>query len=272
MSKSETCAELQRLQRHRSVIIKSRIMQANRLQAIIAGTIGYHSGMEEKKRQALFKEASKVISAVEEGAMEHDMKHIILTTLIGIRAFNETELPIKKSMERLAKTLPVASWAELPEQKGFGLLSLATVIGETGNLDNYTNPAKVWKRMGCAPIQFNDDTFMGATWKSGKDGKLPSGIWSEAGYSPRRRSVAYVIGENLIRGNFDGIGKSKKDGPYRKRYAETKARFFAAHPDYESADEDKKGQPGLRCHRHGMLLATKMLLRDLWVEWHKAIG
>ena len=54
----QVAAELQDLQRRRSIVIKSRNMQANRLQAIVAGTLGYHSGMAEKERTKKFAEAA----------------------------------------------------------------------------------------------------------------------------------------------------------------------------------------------------------------------
>ena len=43
---------------------------------------------------------------------------------------------------------------------------------------------------------------MGATWKS--KGGLSAAEWEEFGYSPRRRSVAFVFGENLVKLNFVG--------------------------------------------------------------------
>lgn len=275
----KVCQELQVLQRHRTIVIKSRIMQANRLQAIVAGSIGYSSGMPEKERLKKFVEASKLIRAVVDGDADCPLKFIILTTMVGIDAFRDKESAIEKEQGKLAKTLPVAAWVTSPQQKGFGLQSLATVVGETGNLSNYANPAKVWRRMGCAPHQFDGKTLMGATWKSGREGKLPAAEWESFGYSPRRRSISFVIGENLVKQNGRVVGGASDSdiasdkrvgaddsgietecccvGPYRARYDESKAAIKEKHPDYSD----------LRCHRHGMLLATKLLLKNLWIEW-----
>lgn len=262
------CRELQAAQRHRSIILKSRNMQATRLQAVVAGTLGYHSGLPEKDRAKKFAEAEAVIKAVAAGEkVTTPLRGVIKTTLVGIDAFNEQKTALEKEMTRLAKQLPVAAWVQQPEQRGFGLLFLAIVVGETGDLSNYANPAKVWRRLGCAPWSFDGRTQMGATWKAGKSGKLPASEWEAFGYSPRRRSIAYLIGEGLVKQNFAGGGgdddpngaESQNAGPYRSRYLEAKAAFQAAHPDY----------PKLRCHRHGMLLATKRLLLNLWVEWNR---
>lgn len=61
-------------------------------------------------------------------------------------------------------------------------------------------------------------------------------------------ALMYVIGE--------GIVKQNGEGPYRKRYDEAKVTFAAGHPDYS------KG----RCHSHAMLLASKLLLKNLWIQ------
>jgi len=303
-------AQLVILQRKRSVILKSRNMQANRLQAIVAGTLGYSSGMPEKERRAKFVEASKVIKAIADGKpMDHPMKEVIQVTLTGINAFNNMKAGLEKEMVKFAKQLPVAKWVQKPEQRGFGLLFLAIVIGETGDLFNYSNPGKVWRRLGCAPWEFGGKVHMGASWRMGKD-KLPAEEWSKFGYSPRRRSIAYLIGEGIVKQNtlengggicdaetekksapaanhvgelvgaseetaadVDELGSDDVDestaeteihngripGPYRRRYDETKAAFKASHTDVTD----------LHAHRHGMLLATKRLLRELWIEWWK---
>ena len=52
-------------------------------------------------------------------------------------------------------------------------------------------------------------------------------------------------------------------GPYRAKYEWAKADAQARHPDW----------PKMRCHRHGMLLATKRLLKNLWTVWkHCRLG
>jgi hypothetical protein len=264
------CGELQSLQRQRAVVMKSRIMQANRLQAVVAGTLGYAAGMPEKERKKKFAEAAALIRAVAEGKADHRFKAIILTTLVGTGEFDKLQAGTEKAMLRFARQLPVAAWVEAPEQNGFGPGSLAVVVGEAGDLANYANPAKVWKRLGCAPHAYAGVTQMPSTWRTGKPAKLPAGEWEAMGYSPRRRSIAYLIGENLMRGNIvrGGAGDEAVEtelpdaGPYRARYLAARDAYQAAHADF----------PKLRCHRHGMLLATKLLLKNLWIEWNRPGG
>ena len=105
-------AELRALQRQRAVFIKSRIMVANRLQAIVAGTIGYHSGMEEKERTKKFAEASALIKAIAVGEVSSDLRGLVLTHQVGIDEFERMQAELEKAMAEGAYQFipgPVAS-------------------------------------------------------------------------------------------------------------------------------------------------------------------
>ncbi len=280
--------DLHLLQRQRTVVLKSRIMQANRLQAVVAGQLGYEAKMPESERRKKFVEAGEMIQEIRNGGGNGFVfQGIVQTTLIGIQAFEDLQDQFESEMVKLAKMLPVHKWVEAKEQSGFGTKSLAIVIGETGDLFNYANVAKVWRRMSLAPWTFNGKTLMGATWRSGKEGKLPSTEWELYGYSPRRRSLMYVIGEGLVKQNC----KKNEDkegyswlGPYRAEYDKAKADAIANRPEWTAcsckgtgltAKKTKcsecmgKGKKLKRAHLHGMLVATKLLLANLWAEWRK---
>lgn len=279
---SSLSKELQTLQRQRAIVLKSRNMMANRIRAIVAGELGYSADMAEKDRLKKFKEASDLIKEIVAGGRkDFPLAHIVLVTMIGVTAFDEQKKALEKEMIKRAKHLPVASWVDDRDQLGFGLLFLGIVIGETGDLRNYRNYAKtdprynkrggiarcgavqkLYRRLGCVPWSFNGKTLMGSTWKNYAKtvGKLPKEEWEKFGYSPRRRSIAYLIGAGLIKQNFrkDEDGVVEWVGPYRKCYEESKRSFKVKYPDYT----DK------RCHLHGMLLASKLLLKNLWVVWN----
>jgi hypothetical protein len=258
------CRELQKLQRQRAVLLKFQIMNHNRLRAYVASDLlGYKAQLAEKERKKAFKQAQAMVKKVEamlkkakkEGSenLIVDAYPIIASSLAAIGHYKGIKKMIEEGMKELAEKLPVAAWAATVH--GFGTTSrlfLAEIIGETGDLSNYANPAKVWRRLGCAPFLFDGKTLMGSTWRYGKEGKLPAEQWQEFGYNPRRRSLAYMIGKVIVFSNKD---------IYRARYDETKAAMARKHPEYSK----------LRCDRHGMLLATKMLLRDLWVEWRRRV-
>lgn len=245
------CEQLQELQRQRVCNLKSRIMIENRLVATVATASGYHAGMEEKDRLKRFAEARKIIESVKAGGENETdaASGLILSTLPAIDGFDGMVAAYEKEMEKLAKQLSVYEWLCKPEQRGFGTLSLAKIIGECGDLANYPNPGKLWRRLGCAPYTSKGKTLMPSTWRSQKP-SLTAAEWEDCGYNPRRRSLAYLIGE--------GIVKQNGEGPYRKRYDASKAKAAALHDDWKP----------LRCHRHAMLLATKLLLKLLWCEWN----
>lgn len=280
MNVSEVSAALQSLQKNRARTIKSLNMIRNRLAAVVADEIGYRADMSEADRRSYFKRAWEVVEAVEAGTADSPIAPLIKATLLSVRALEELQTTYEKPMVKLAKKLPVAAWADEPGQRGFGALMLAVVVGETGDLASYANPGKVWRRMGCAPWSYgkgeNRETLMGSTWRrrEKKQNKLPGEEWAKFGYSPRRRSVAYLVGDCLV--------KLNQRGPYRTRWLEAKAAALKSHPEWDWAACKKcKGEGGEDCstcgglkvscghaHLHGMLLASKMLLRNLWCVWN----
>ncbi len=278
MTREEIVADLKTVQRQREWHLKSKNMIQNRLVATVAGTIGYSSGLSDKERMKKFAEAKKVIEQIEAGKVASDVHGIVLTTMISVRGFNEAKMIAEDDMLALVKQLEITAWIAEEEQKGFGLLSLGKILGETGDLANYANPGKVWRRLGCAPFTKEGVTLMGATWRSRSKRKdvvtLHKKDWEEFGYSPRRRSLAYLIGEGLVKRN---------KSIYRERYDTAKAFTLKNRPDWTRCEKCKgtgrigkskcenckgTGEVKMRCHNHAMLLATKLLLKNLWIEWN----
>lgn len=289
-------AEIRELQRVRVVTQKSRIKISNRMIANVASAYGYNAGMDEKEIARRMSDAKVVIRDVQAGKRIEtetpvDMAPIIHATTHSFAGFHATEKVFEKSMENLAKQLPVAKWLQLTDQRGFGLLSLAIIIGECGDLSNYDNPGKLWKRMGCAPIESGGKMRMPSAWRQRKkeNGGLTSAEWENEGYCPRRRSVMFVISESLMKGNGAREPTETRGampaGPYARRYATKKAEVIARNDpewtpeckpckgsgDAKSGGECSKcsgrGFMVMRPHLHGMLLMGKRLLRELWTEW-----
>lgn len=148
--------------------------------------------------------------------------------------------PIEKRLEKLAKMLPVYPW--VAGVRGFGALSLAKIVGEAGDLSNYSNPAKLWKRMGMAVMP------------DGSRQRKVSGAEALAhGYAPQRRSLMYVIG--------DGLVKQNQTGAYRTAYDTYKAYQAEINPDMTPM------QRHLRAKRY----MEKRLLLHLWRAWGLAV-
>jgi hypothetical protein len=145
-----------------------------------------------------------------------------------------------RNLGRQAVQLPV--WDSfVRDVRGCGPLGLALIVGEAGDLSNYSNPAKLWKRLGLAV---------------GSDGRAQRRVANDAseameqGYSPRRRSLMHVVGECLLKQN---------DGAYRAAYDERKDYEIARRPD----------APLIHNHKRALRYMEKRFLLHLWQAWRR---
>lgn len=172
-------------------------------------------------------------------------------------SMRKERLAWKKYIEREAVKLPVWPWVEaIP---GIGAHLLGMIIGETGDLSNYANPAKVWKRMGLA-VELD-----GRAQRRIKGTNTLEKIKAvDAGYSPRRRTVMYLAGAAM-----EMLNKHGKDNPaeYRQLYLAKKAEYVARETGCGRKKCTKeKCTPG---HIRSMALRVmeKRFLKDLWCTW-----
>lgn len=190
------------------------------------------------------------------------------TVVVGVIAsrepFAELESAIDKKLVKLAKSLPV--WSEFAEGvRGCGPGSLAAIVGEAGDLGNYANPAKLWKRMGLAVMDGQRQGNPGAN--------ATAADWVRHGYNKKRRSVMWNIGSN-------GFVKATC-GTYREIYDARKAYLVAraeanGTPVKPSAeikvkDKDKFISAG-HVHRDAQRYAEKAFLKDLWQAWRRTVS
>lgn len=161
----------------------------------------------------------------------------------------------EKTLKKLAKQLPVWEWAK--DVRGCAELSLAQIIGETGDLSGYDNPSKVWKRLGLAPYNGR----AASTWRT--CGGATADDWVEMGYSPARRSVVYNIGECFV----------KAGGPYRELYDQFKEEYAAREWCGRCHNKGDKGDrehcTKAHVHNRAKRKAEKRFIRDLWAAWRK---
>ena len=163
----------------------------------------------------------------------------------------------EKELTDLAKKLPAYPWVQSID--GFGALSFAQIIGEAGDLCRYRTPAKLWTRM-CVGRRPNPD----GSWSNQgfrEDGrrfrasdKLITEWLDDEGrplhwYNAERRSLVYLVSENLMKLNHDS---------YRELYETKKAHY-----------EQAWGKPQMRCHLGALRVVGKRLLKDLWIVWRE---
>ncbi len=234
--RSALLAKLDMACRRRREIIRARTRLSNQIDAkerTITGKL--KSKKAAKNRFVVSPEARKAA------------EDILPTLSHYIEPMKADQRALDKYVEALAKQLPVWPWVE--GIRGVGPLAFGTVIGETGDLSNYGNPAKVWKRLGLAPY----DGKACSTWR--KVGKLKAEEWEALGYVPRRRSVVYLLGWTL---------KMQNKGEYRRIYEERKAYEIARLP------EDVKGRKGWAENR-AIRYMTKRFILHLWLEWNNSV-
>lgn len=238
----EICQNLRELTLRRRDLIRSRTSLTNRIKAVCR-RMSDVSGKDDKEGLKRADELYKLYCAIHSGkkSIEGYPEFLIVKPFFGAR--DEIENGLKspeRAMKALAMQLPVYEWVK--SVRGFGVMNLACVIGETGDLNNYANPGKVWKRMGLAVID-------GQRQRKTTDKELAI----QMGYSPVRRTVMHLLGDSLVKGQ----GKGDEVGEYRKVYDARKAYELERNPEIVKA----------HAHARALRYMEKRVLRELWKVW-----
>jgi hypothetical protein len=189
-----------------------------------------------------------------------------------------------EKMRQLAATLPVYDWWK--ENVFDDPLQLAVIVGEAGDLSNYPDagedgskayrlgrpnrygPAALWKRMGVAVIGAGDgvdDRRQGGLSKSASKEE-----WIEHGYSRKRRSKLFVIGDVITKQaghRYREVYLARKE--YERKRAEGKGLIVApaaSIPKKRAHEFMSLGYIDKRARRY----MEKVLLRHLWRAWRRA--
>jgi len=217
-----------------------------------------------KPRVAITNQIKAIIRRMKATNFSED---IIKTHINNVKkgvVISETEKTYEKQMIKIGKQLPLHDW--YCQYEGCSDIGFCLLMAEIGNLSNYANPAKVWKRMG---LSVNG----GRADKNDTKGQ-------NTGYSKRRRMIAHIISSAII----------KKHGHYREVYDQRKSyeierdqkgeslAYIEANrskmiTQFQSPDNKKliknnqlpKSVIDLRAQRY----MIKKLLCDMWVEWNK---
>lgn len=247
-----TCRQIQALQKEKVFLLGVRLILDSKLGSYVARLLGDSQELAEADRIVLRRQAEQLIVSIEKGkAVNHEeiarrISLLVTTNRVNRNGFNILLRETEKKMCSLAETLGPAEWVK--GIRGVGILSLATIVGEAGDLSNYPNPGKLWRRLGLAPYNGK----MGSTWRKGFEGKLTAEQWTDFGYSPRRRSASWMIGKAIMMQN---------KGTYRARFEEAKSK--------SKANEQHSDWSDGRHNNHAMLLATKRFVLDLWKKWNE---
>lgn len=175
---------------------------------------------------------------------------------------------ISRTLEKLAAELPIAGFVR--GVRGVGLGSLASIVGETGDLSEYRSVSAVWKRLGLAVIDGE---------RQRKCADVEKALLH--GYSPARRSVMWNAGCGLIGGMGNGkrpmVGEDLSGRtdwtPYEILFVE-RIRYEAARNPEQQRPPTAEGREsyGVAAKARAKRYVEKRFLRDLFVEWRRVTG
>jgi hypothetical protein len=213
----------------------------------------------DEERDKYNREVAAIIAAARKGEGQTDIVEMVEAVDRGREPFDQMRATREKQMEKLAKDLPAAAW--ILSIHGAGMLGLATIVAEAGDLSNFPNPAKLWKRLGFAPY----DGFAGSSWKreSWRPRTLTKDEWIDNPFSGQRYALMHQIAIWLVNAQWISAKKSggdegKPNGPYGEIYAKRRAHTATTHPDWTKQ----------HARMDGLRVAMKAFLKDLHVAWN----
>lgn len=174
-------------------------------------------------------EAVKLYKATATGE-DIRLQNLIGPMIEDIARWDSRIAPLEKQIAPLILASPIGQY--VTETKGLGALSVATLIGMTGSLDQFTTIAKLWRFCG---LGVSDDG-------KGRENLII------AGAADRRpiRAAVFVISAGIIKaGNVE----------------------LRAIYDREKAKALGKEWSKARAHNHAMRYLGKFIIRRMWKIW-----
>ena len=272
------CIRLQEFQVERKFAISLEKGIVQRVSARVVRAIGVAPDTGETARTIAWKRAEGIVRNAFAGKAPAEADAEIAAVLqwqleAARRALEPISLfrtSIEKDMDATAAQLPGLDIIE--HTPGFATRGLAVIVGEAGNLSNYSTERKLWRRLGLGTAP-GHEAHAYSTWR--RIG-LPNGEWEapsfpgeplRAGYAPARLGQIYgVVTIPLF--------MSKSKNKYGAVYDARRARTALTHPLGTAAE--CKADPNRWTKAHGDMdarrIMTKSLISDLWSEWRRSGG
>ena len=254
-------------------IMKLRIATGNTMMGLCRMTVGFHDETNSIKMSELNAKAKNIHDAVinkkvpelgpEDQVAAKAVQELLLEIYPNFRNFELENKKYVKILEDSSEKFSehVLEWVD-DHVKGVGRLTVAKVIGMTGDLLKYDDPAKVWKRLGVAVLPDKNGRLV----RQGGDGEgMDKKTWIVHGYRPHFRSEVALIGDNLRRQKheyFYPLYLRRKEYELEKLKPEEEERKKAAR---------KKGWKGYAIKAHAdkraLRFIEKRFLLHLWSVW-----
>lgn len=190
-----------------------------------------------------------------------ELGSIVEASVLARVPFDKIEADATEAMEALAETLPAwESWGK--GVRGFSTRALATIVGEAGDLSSYPKKGHLWKRMGVGLVDGK---------RQGSPGVAASAAeWTRHGYSAKRRSRLYVIGDSQVKAgdHYRQIYLDRK--VYERARAEAAGLQVVPAAKIPKRQADKFMSDG-HVHKRAQRYMEKRLLKDLWQAWRQGL-
>ncbi len=258
MSLAATCEWLMELRVQRNACLRARIRIDNAAVAMLRRAFG-EAPVPGARISRAQKAWSRLLTQKPLTAQDAADADLVLETL---KAFAVSRAAMQDPIDRIEKEmLAQARLVDMGEfvsgVRGFSLMGVAAIIGETGDLRLYPHPRMVWKRLGLMP-------WNGAAGSNCASKGLSADDWTRLGYVPRRRAAMRVLEEALLKHQIEAAGKSetafgRPTGRYGEVYVARRERNARERPDWtpgHSKDDASR-------------IMIKTLVSDVWSEWRR---
>lgn len=230
---------------------------------------GFSPMLSEEARKEITKKTTALMKQCRAGtapAEYADIAEMVVLSDASRESWDILRGQRERALEKLAKQLPGADFVK--SVPGVGMLGFAQIIGETGDLSNYADKGKVWKRLGLAPYEgFAMSTWMRASWR-------PYALkeeWTDESlglfWKAERYAIVAMIAQFLWMKQWTGKEKAPPDGEPNGPYGEIYARR-RAHTSFTHAGED--AWTPMHSHKDALRYMFKTFIRDLHREWRRA--
>jgi hypothetical protein len=259
-TQAEIIEDIRGLHRQRRYAMKVQQKIDRALEAFVRNNATTWSfDMPEAEREKINREVKAMIAAAREGEGMPLIIAMTQNTDKGREPFDAVREAAEKNMEQLAERLPVMKWID--GVNGAAALGVATIVAESGDLANYSNPQKLWSRLGYAPF----DGAAGSTWKrpTWRPRTLTADEWTEHPFNGQRYALMHQISIWLVNAQWIGAEKSESGegqpaGYYGWVYSERRKHTALTHPDWSKQHS----------RMDALRVAQKAFLRDLWCVWN----
>lgn len=228
---------------------------------------GFSPDLPETERKEISKKTTALVKHCRAGTAPDELAVItqmVLASDASRAQWDKLRADRERALEKLAKQLPAADF--VANTAGVGMLGFAQIVGEAGDLSNYPDKSKLYKRLGLAPYQGHAmSTWMRESWRPRI---ISQAEWKDESLNLFWKSERYAIMAQIAQWlwvkQWTGKEKAPPDGcpngPYGELYARRRA-----HTSFTHGEE----WTPMHSHKDALRYMLQKFIRDLHREWRR---